>query len=458
MFQYSDKLIEALFRGVYTGKITPRFLPQSLYYAIADYLKKGIYDGYGATFSALKQAKIPNGFTTGDLELLTEMRLNIYLFSAAKTYQEIRTMSDALIDDKGRTVPFKQFREKADETYQLYNKTWLQTEYDTAIGQAQSATQISIPLDYLLMRSLYRDIAITHDSAYQFYVKKALTNWSQQNLYGQAIAALLAHRNNQTPLAERILKSLAEQSMNDTYKGIYWKNRTTSRWYAMPVQHQGMMIDCFSEINAAMPKQPYKQFISGMLTWLIVNKEANHWGNSLSTTEAVYSIIANAGEWFSNKRAVQIKLGNTTTIGTATEKAMEGSGYFKKRIEGNKVNASMGNITVTTATQHMVSNQPSYGSIYWQYLANMDDITASKGDIEINKTIEVFRDNKWIALNENEPVKVGELLNVTLSIKTDREMDYVHVKDLRPDVSTRCTVSQAVLIGIRSLQWFGKSP
>lgn len=144
MIQYSDKLIEALFRGVYTGKITPRFLPQSLYYAIAEYLKKGIYDGYGVNFSTLKQAKIPNGFTTGDLELLTEMRLNIYLFSAAKTYQEIRTMSDALIDDQGRTLPFKKFREKADETYQLYNKTWLQTEYDTAIGQAQSARKWQI--------------------------------------------------------------------------------------------------------------------------------------------------------------------------------------------------------------------------------------------------------------------------------------------------------------------------
>lgn len=309
---------------------------------------------------------------------------------------------------------------------------YMDSEIHYRYKKEKSATQISIPLDYLLMRSLYRDIAITNDSAYQFYVKKALSNWSQQNLYGQAIAALLAHRNNQTPLAEKILKSFAEQSMNDTYKGIYWKNRTTSSWYAMPVQHQSMMIDCFSEINAAIPKQPYKQFISGMLTWLIVNKEANHWGNSMSTTDAVYSIVANAGDWFGNKRAVQIKLGNTTTIGTATEKAMEGSGYFKKRLEGNKVNASMGTITVTTATQNMVSNQPSYGSIYWQYLANMDEITASKGEIEINKTIEVFRNNKWIALNENEPVKVGELLNVTLSIKTNRDMDYVHVKDLRP--------------------------
>ena len=332
-----------------------------------------------------------------------------------------------------------------------YIDSELQNHYQKEKQIAQkNIAQLNIPLDYLFMRSLYRDIAISNDTAYQFYLKKVQTSWTQQNIYGQAISALLLHRNNQTQTAEQIVKSISEQSMTDTYKGVYWKNRTTSRWYAMPIQHQSMMIDCFSEINAVLPKQPYKQFISSMLTWLILNKEANHWGNSISTTEAVYSIVANAGEWFGNKRAVQIKLGNTTTIGTATEKSMEGSGYFKKRLEGNKVNASMGNITVTTATQNMLSNQPSYGSIYWQYLANMDEITASTGPIEINKTLRVFRNNQWILLNENEPVKVGELLNVTLSIKTDREMDYVHVKDLRPAATEPTDV-------ISGYQWKSRS-
>ena len=144
MFKYGDKFIQALFRGIYAGKITPRNLPVSLYYAIADYLKKGVYEGYGATLSALKKPKIPKGFSLKDTELLTELRTNIYLFSAAKTYQQIRTMSSALIDDNGTILPFKQFREKANETYDLYNKTWLQTEYDTAIGQAQAARKWNV--------------------------------------------------------------------------------------------------------------------------------------------------------------------------------------------------------------------------------------------------------------------------------------------------------------------------
>jgi uncharacterized protein YfaS (alpha-2-macroglobulin family) len=168
-----------------------------------------------------------------------------------------------------------------------------------------------------------------------------------------------------------------------------------------------------------------------MLTWLILNKETNHWGDGIATSDAVYSLIANGQQWMSNKRAVKIELGKTT-VSTATEKTMEGSGYFKKRIEGEKVKPEMGNITITTATQNMVSDQPSYGSIYWQYLANMDEITASSGPMQINKKILVERNKTWVELNENEPVKVGELITVELTIKADRDMDYVHLKDLRP--------------------------
>lgn len=137
--KYSDRLIQALFKGIYTGKIRPRALPASLYFAIADYLKAGVYEGYGTTLSSLKATKMPAGFSTADKLLLTELRTNIYLFSAAKTYQQVREMSNALIGEDGKIVSFKQFREKADQTYSLYNKTWLQTEYDTAIGQAQAA-------------------------------------------------------------------------------------------------------------------------------------------------------------------------------------------------------------------------------------------------------------------------------------------------------------------------------
>ena len=129
--EYSDKQIESLLSGIYSGIYTNAELPEDLYFAIANYLKKGVYSGYGgalADFSPLSR----------DYALLRELRENIYIFSGAKTYQEVNVMSSFLTSNGG-VSSFKDFKEKATEVYNTYNKTWLQTEYNTAVGQAQMA-------------------------------------------------------------------------------------------------------------------------------------------------------------------------------------------------------------------------------------------------------------------------------------------------------------------------------
>ena len=127
---FSNEQIEAVLQGVFDGTYTPENLPQDLYLAIADYLKKGLYDGFGATLETVSGR---------DELLLTELRENIYQFSGAKTYQQVVQMRDALVDSNS----YKEFKEVATQVYDLYNKTWMRTEYDTAIGQAQCAVKWS---------------------------------------------------------------------------------------------------------------------------------------------------------------------------------------------------------------------------------------------------------------------------------------------------------------------------
>jgi SPP1 gp7 family putative phage head morphogenesis protein len=126
--KYSKVQIEALIAKVYMGSYSNKNLPKSLYFAIADYLKKGLYEGYGMT---LKKA------AGRDQVLLQELRENIYMFSGAKTYQQVVEMRDLVASASS----YKEYKEGALKVYDQYNKTWLQTEYDTAIGQAQSAVK-----------------------------------------------------------------------------------------------------------------------------------------------------------------------------------------------------------------------------------------------------------------------------------------------------------------------------
>lgn len=135
MFQYSDAYLKALLEGIYDGSITEYDLPENLYYALADHLKKALYEGFGGGLDSFSEGSY-------DLELLTELRENIYMFSAAKTFQQVSDMRDALtFDDAIR--PFSEFKELAGQIFDQYNDTWLRTEYDTAIGQAQNASKWS---------------------------------------------------------------------------------------------------------------------------------------------------------------------------------------------------------------------------------------------------------------------------------------------------------------------------
>jgi SPP1 gp7 family putative phage head morphogenesis protein len=134
MFEFSDKEIEALLEGVFEGTITEYDLPEDLYFAIADYLKKGLYKGFGSSLTELAP-------DSKDFELLAELRENIYMFSAAKTYQEVKEISDWLVDEEGERRSKSEFQELGRQTFSTWNDAYGDAEYDTAIGMAENAVK-----------------------------------------------------------------------------------------------------------------------------------------------------------------------------------------------------------------------------------------------------------------------------------------------------------------------------
>ena len=141
---FNDNDIERFLRLIYTGKSTEYALDEGMYYAIADYLKKGLYDGYGISLNELSKSLkegIATAFDTSDLALLTELRENIYMFSSAKLFQETKDFTGALIGEDGQVRSFKEFKEFATPINNQWNENWLRTEYETAYGQAQNAVR-----------------------------------------------------------------------------------------------------------------------------------------------------------------------------------------------------------------------------------------------------------------------------------------------------------------------------
>lgn len=322
--------------------------------------------------------------------------------------------------------------DKNEEAYQalLKNKADL-TKY------LPSSRQV----EYLYMRSFFRDIAQQSPKAYDFFFAQARKTWVQQNSYYKAQLGLVFYRNGAEKTAtQAILPALLENAITDPQLGMYWKTAYGRYWYQSPIEHQSMLIAFISEINQQAKDPAVNKQLNAMRTWLLLNKQTNHWKTTIATADACYALLLNGDDWLSRERTVTIQLGKTQ-ISSNNETTAAGTGYFKKRIEGSRITNDMGNITVTTrsGTSPFASPQknssPSWGNVYWQYFEDLDKITSAATPLSITKKIFIEKNTdagKLLqAVNEGEELTIGDKVVVRLELRSNRDMDYLHLKDMR---------------------------
>ena len=90
----------------------------------------------------------------------------------------------------------------------------------------------------------------------------------------------------------------------------------------------------------------------------------------------------------------------------------------------------MGNVKVAKN-----SDGVAWGAVYWQYFEQLDQITPAETPLQLKKQLfveeETDRGKVIRPVRESEAFKVGDLVKVRLELRTDRNMEYVHLKDMR---------------------------
>lgn len=131
-FNYTDDQIQELLEEIREGTVDEYSIPLGLYNATANYMKHGLYEGFGSTLENVEGK---------DLELLTELRDNVYMFSAAKCFQEIKQISSLMFDEDGNLLSARKFNNLGKEAFDNWNTNWGLSEYQTAKGQAAQAVK-----------------------------------------------------------------------------------------------------------------------------------------------------------------------------------------------------------------------------------------------------------------------------------------------------------------------------
>jgi uncharacterized protein YfaS (alpha-2-macroglobulin family) len=185
------------------------------------------------------------------------------------------------------------------------------------------------------------------------------------------------------------------------------------------------MVEAFYEVSND------QKAVDDIRVWLLKNKQTNDWKTTKSTVEACYALLIQGTDWLATESDVTIVVGSQTIDPKAQGVTAEaGTGYFKMAWSGNSITPDMGKVTVTKAGPGV-----SWGALYWQYFEDLDKITPANTPLKVSKKLFVTRNTASgpviEPVTDQTILKPGDKIRVRIELKTDRDMEYVHMKDMR---------------------------
>jgi len=280
------------------------------------------------------------------------------------------------------------------------------------------------PLEYLFVRSFYKGIPLGKaEEAAHFYTNLVEQYWAKNtNLYERAIAAIIMQRKGNTKVAQAIIKSLREHATNKKDLGMYWANNNTSSFMTQSATSiHTFIMEAFYEVGAS------EKEMDEMKLWLLKQKQTQLWESVPATVNSINILLKTGTNWLESEGKVNIQLGNKTIN---TNQKELGTGYLKEVVEAPSITADMNKITVSKEDAG-----PAWGAIYWQYFENLDKITSAKTELNVEKMLFVEKTTSTgkslVPVTENNPLKIGDKVTVRLTVRTERDLEFVHLKDMR---------------------------
>lgn len=127
-----DVLVSEMVQEVWRLQGTDGNVNEAIAKYFSDRMWSGVIKGFGNNLDSVD-------YDSPDYNMLTSLKKNVWSFSSAKNYQQLRELSDALIGEDGKLRTFEQFKEAAGIINEKFMKTWLRTEYNLAVAGGQMA-------------------------------------------------------------------------------------------------------------------------------------------------------------------------------------------------------------------------------------------------------------------------------------------------------------------------------
>lgn len=289
-------------------------------------------------------------------------------------------------------------------------------------------------IQYLYARSFFLDIDFPEEleRPLALFTAQAEKFWPRKGYQQLAQLGIVGKRMKMPNMATGIYASLSERALHSEELGMYWKYQPGFYWAEAPIETQALMIEFFRLMDD-------QAAVEEMKIWLLKNKQTQSWETTKATSEAIYALLCSEtgeADWLQTE-AVEIKFPDQKRrdykekIEAATRQMEPGTGYFEATWGPDEIDADLARIEVKNPNKVI-----AWGAAYWQYFEDLDKIrhfrdTPLKLNKEIYKSVNTEQGPELVLVDKDQKLVPGDKLIVRIELEVDRDMEFIHLKDMR---------------------------
>lgn len=247
-----------------------------------------------------------------------------------------------------------------------------------------------------------------------YFVDYFMGKSSSLDIQDKSVMAIVMDAAGKKAEAKVLLQSVMEYMVSNEEMGAYfdtYKAGYSSCDYRIPAH--------VSAMEAIMRLGENREsLLDDMRLWLLKQKQVQVWDTPVSSVNAVYAFLADERNQLDSSSVMKANIGDKTVV--TPENVL---GNVSVALNGAEVE-QVKDITITRE-----GSGTGWASVYSQCLESMDKVKTYNGDgLRIER--KYMCNGKDVSLSSG--LSVGDKVTVYLTVSSDRDMDFVRIKDEKP--------------------------
>lgn len=249
---------------------------------------------------------------------------------------------------------------------------------------------------------------------------------------GQVYMAVIYHRLGNPQKAKKYINLLFETAKENDVTGTSFAMEERSwQWFNDSLNLHAEALRMLLEVDPNSPR------IDGIIKWILFNKKATMWGSTTNAAKAVYSLLDAIKTWgvLSQNKHYNIAWNGRNyalDFGPLAKESKTVFSVYEPQANNESLKAKITQNTTTTQGKKAQKTLPSFATLSNLVISDLPQEASPKGILNITKSYYLIKENTVRPLRENETIKVGDKIEVRLTIKAEHNFDFVMIQDKKP--------------------------